>query len=140
MGVNLGVGNTAGLLVFGEAAGGVDELGSEEALGALEAHHSPTPAPDQGDLALDSRQGAGHRPLMGGLDLGAAVGARDGPERRDRLGRSEHQLDAGDAGAVGAGRAQRLAGERREALHDGAQVAALDRALGIEAEGFEEIG
>ena len=74
VGVQLGVGDAAGLLVLGEAAGGVDELGGEQALGALEAHDPAALAPHQGDLALDPRQRARHRPSVGGLDLGAAVG------------------------------------------------------------------
>ncbi len=134
VGVQLGVGNAAGLLVLGEAAGGVDELGGEQALGALEADDPAALAPDEGDLALGSRQSARHRALVGGLDLGASVGTGGRPQRRDRLRRRHHQLDAGDPGAVGARRAQRLAGERREALHHRAQVAALHRLLGVEAE------
>jgi hypothetical protein len=45
----------------------VDELGGEQALGALEADDSARLAPDQGDLALGARQGTEHSALVGGL-------------------------------------------------------------------------
>ena len=71
VGVQLGVGNAAGLLVLGEAKGGVDGLSGGEALGTLEAHHPAALAFYESDLALGSCQRAGKSAAVGGLDLGA---------------------------------------------------------------------
>jgi hypothetical protein len=59
--MHLWVGDPAGLLVLGKAAGGMDELGGEQAFGPLEADDPAALAPNEGDLALDSRQRTGHR-------------------------------------------------------------------------------
>ncbi len=140
MGVQLGVGDGAGLLVLGKTAGGVDELGSQEALGSLEAHDPAALAPDQGDLALGALQRARNSALVSGLDLGAAVGAGTAQSAETDFGGANISSTpatrvplepAGRSGSPVSGEKPCMTA-RRSPRSTGLSA--------IEAEGFEEIG
>jgi hypothetical protein len=135
--VELGVGDPSRLGALGQARGGMDELGAEEAPDLLEADRAVGLPAHQRHLALGPLEGTGHRLSVGGLDLGASVRIRRRPEGRDQLRRGHHQLDRGDPGPVSAGRAERSIARRRAPVHHLAQVGSGDRGGGVETEGPE---